>query len=156
MATKATTQAAASVVLVIGKPDLFALVLDHGFDIDAATHVRTATPAPYYGAKGDMSDSDWLAHKQNVRADAEGAQSDLLMSVARAIAAGADVTIVNAIGAIDYGQDLFASVANPDLVATFLTRARKSSALVIDCEPLESARVATVAVKSESGVVTPA
>jgi hypothetical protein len=145
-ATATAKAAPVSIALVIGKPDLFALVLDHGYDIDAVAHVRTATPSPYYGVKGkDVSPEDWAAHKANVKADAFGAQRDLLMSIARADAAGAEVTVIHAIGATHYGQDLFATVADPDLVATFVARMRKSAtATVIDCEPLESARVATV------------
>lgn len=130
------------ITLVIGKPSVFALTFEHG--VTLPDNFKSATPAPFYGKReADTSDDDWQTHKDALRIEAEGKQSELLMSIARAHAAGVDVTVIVAEGATNYGDGIYSPVANPDYVADFIRHARKAGVTVIDCEAQESARLVT-------------
>ena len=120
MSSTTKSGAVAPVVLVVGKPSRFALMRVGIELLPSAIH---ATKAPYYGPndpKVYATPADWSDHKDAVKADAVGEATDVLDLMMAHVLSDVPVTIVHAIGACEYGDGVFASVADPDAVLDFI------------------------------------
>lgn len=152
-ASAATVQ---TITFVIGKPSLFDLLITHNQDIPGGAIL--AEPSPRYRRRrSGETDSDWADYKAVLVADANAAQYHTIMDkVLKPLAAGAFVNVIVAQGAVNYGDNLFSSVADPDFVLDTLNGLRDHPRVtVMDVKAQDSARVATVLAAPEGQAENP-